>query len=627
MANYSFDRLSIQDQSDLIREFIKAGIYDLNQMKDHYEKSEFELDHPYVFGGYLPKLYIEGGGINTKKSAVNTQEIKPLVIQNYDYLIHPDYNQQIMNEAAVLSKMSDNIMPVSNRQKTIDKKMNDAYTLTTKKTLKTIIPRNFNSEDKDDDRKVHMVKSGDTLWDIAKKNKMSLGDLATYNPHIKDINKIQIGDSIYLEPEKPKKEWVDINELYGKEDSYNSLESILNAPHNGNYAILDKNKGWLWAYDRNNNVLDSMRISSGLSGNDYNTAMVFRDGKVQYGEGNMSTPAGIYKITGQGTYHGVPSFTRGRINNRTKSYEDIASSIHEGKTVELYTSNGCVRMEGKDLKRLKELLPVGSMTYTLPSDDKVARFQLVDNQLTFTARNPNGINTGPQRYWDDYNQHLNTDYNPIRISYNPDSMPNNIFKVGETKQQQDYIQAIVDGKQRMQKDFGISSKDYNKIAKLALGIVHQESEFGTGYKYIAKNGTAAGRTAVDIGHAISDGYAGSRGPTQIKFNDDIKNKDYARRYAKYGIREGSQLAKNYTDAAVATMVRLLSMYRDELGNGKKVYYDKYGDPIDPTDALLYLWQGKKGMLIKGEAYPKGRDYVQKVKKYANNYKIETYINK
>ena len=61
MANYSFDRLSIQDQSDLIREFIKAGIYDLNQMKDHYEKSEFELDHPYVFGGYLPKLYIEGG--------------------------------------------------------------------------------------------------------------------------------------------------------------------------------------------------------------------------------------------------------------------------------------------------------------------------------------------------------------------------------------------------------------------------------------------------------------------------------------------------------------------------------------------------------------------------------------
>ena len=53
MANYSFDRLSIQDQSDLIREFIKAGIYDLNQMKDHYEKSEFKKNggHMFVDGG------------------------------------------------------------------------------------------------------------------------------------------------------------------------------------------------------------------------------------------------------------------------------------------------------------------------------------------------------------------------------------------------------------------------------------------------------------------------------------------------------------------------------------------------------------------------------------------------
>lgn len=52
MANYSFDRLSVQDQSDLIREFVKAGIYDLNQMKDHYEKSEFK------YGGHM---YVDGG--------------------------------------------------------------------------------------------------------------------------------------------------------------------------------------------------------------------------------------------------------------------------------------------------------------------------------------------------------------------------------------------------------------------------------------------------------------------------------------------------------------------------------------------------------------------------------------
>ena len=42
------------------------------------------------------------------------------------------------------------------------------------------------------------IKAGDTLSQIAKKNKMSLKQLLKYNPNIKDPNKIRIGQSIKL---------------------------------------------------------------------------------------------------------------------------------------------------------------------------------------------------------------------------------------------------------------------------------------------------------------------------------------------------------------------------------------------------------------------------------------------
>jgi len=45
---------------------------------------------------------------------------------------------------------------------------------------------------------VYYVKKGDTLTSIAKSHGMSLAKLVSYNPQIKDINKISIGEKIYL---------------------------------------------------------------------------------------------------------------------------------------------------------------------------------------------------------------------------------------------------------------------------------------------------------------------------------------------------------------------------------------------------------------------------------------------
>ena len=45
---------------------------------------------------------------------------------------------------------------------------------------------------------VYYVKKGDTLSSIAYANGMTLAKLVSYNPQIKDINKINVGDKIYL---------------------------------------------------------------------------------------------------------------------------------------------------------------------------------------------------------------------------------------------------------------------------------------------------------------------------------------------------------------------------------------------------------------------------------------------
>ena len=45
---------------------------------------------------------------------------------------------------------------------------------------------------------VYYVKKGDTLSQIAYANNMTLARLVSYNPQIKDINKINVGDKIYL---------------------------------------------------------------------------------------------------------------------------------------------------------------------------------------------------------------------------------------------------------------------------------------------------------------------------------------------------------------------------------------------------------------------------------------------
>jgi hypothetical protein len=77
-------------------------------------------------------------------------------------------------------------------------------------------------------------------------------------------------------------------------------------------------------------------------------------------------------------------------------------------------SNGCIRVDKEDAKKLTQYIHKGTLIYTLP-EKPGSRFILRAGKLNFVADNPYGNNTGPKKYWDDYNVHIDKSYNPLSI--------------------------------------------------------------------------------------------------------------------------------------------------------------------------------------------------------------------
>lgn len=511
-------------------------------------------------------------------------------------------------------------------------------------------------ERKADGGEVYTVSKGDTLWGIAKRLGLSLDDIVSWNRDIPDINKIQIGDKIRVsDPSLSiEKEDHDLMEIVSRETEINRMSDediIKSANHKSNYAIVDKKNKKLTVYSPHGDILYSTNnIGTGASGDDYNTYTKTKNGKLVSGAGNMSTPAGITRVSGIGEYHGRKSFQRARFNPKTGKWDhNIASSMHHEASAGR-GSNGCIRLLGDTGNELYNFIKKGDFIYTLPEKEG-SRFVIREGSINYIADNPYGEDSGEKKLWDDYNVHINKDFRPLNISIknsdiSPDVLPkwiydaydpkdgtnsnsaflgvisaiDNIAKMDKLGNMKEYGDAISSNKERIMSEFGIDSYTYDRMAMLAMGIAEQETKFGVSPRYIGKQ--AIGDFGVDIakrfrsllkGDGWNDRSYNSKGITQIKIEGD--NDETKKIYDKFGI-DKENILKPY-NSGIATMLRLASIYKNEVvGRGFK---DNKGNDIDKFDALLYKWMGKGKLLNNGKASPDDNDYINNVKKYIGNF--------
>lgn len=451
---------------------------------------------------------------------------------------------------------------------------------------------------------IYTVNKGDSLWTIGKRNNISLDLLYSLNPEYKKGKILMPGDKLILN-ETPKITYYNVRDQWDRENVINqdNVSAIQSVKHAGNYIIIDKKNKQLNVYDKDNNLIYSTNdISTGKSGDDYNTVTyVDKNGKIKDGKGNNSTPAGITTITGKGTYHGSPSYTRGRTNGN--SYEDIASSFHFGRTDKLYSSNGCVRIGRDALNVLSNYIGVGTKIYTLPSKEG-SRFVVKDGKLSFLADNPYGTNEGNKKFWDDYNVQIDKSYSQLRLISRTKGSDD--YKNNERK----YIDSIESNKEKLMSEFNIDSDTYNRLAELALGIAQQETQYGTSGRKKLKD-----ITPDFILNTIRGNSNRSRGLTQIKLQGD--NKGMQEVYKKLGINEDNLDNPSYS--ALATLARLAYMYNTEVRGHN--YTGANGEKINNYDALLYKWMGSNDELKNNTATPDKNLYINNVKRYAKNYDL------
>lgn len=455
--------------------------------------------------------------------------------------------------------------------------------------------------------KKYIVKKGDSLWKIAKDNNITLDELIRLNPTKKDI--IYPNDELRLEPDRITEE-INIRQERQRESKLNlrNIDAIQGYQHDGNYVIIDKKNRQLTIYDKNNKVLyKSSDFATGASGNDYNTiTYVDKQGKIRNNAGNNSTPAGILEISGKGTYHGYPSFTRARVN-KDGTKENVASSLHWGNIgKERNASNGCVRIGGKTLCEIEPYLSIGTRIYTLPEKEG-SKFSLKGGKLNFTADNPYGIDEGDKRFWDDYNTTIDKSYSPLKLKWK---------KTGDEEYDNNrkaYASSIVNNKKALQQRFNLTSDEYNHLAELALGIAEQESKFGTANRYKIKDWIPD--WMMDTAKYIYRGNSGarSRGYTQIKNKSD--NEELRKIYNELGIDDES--IKSADKSAIATIARLAYIYNNEVRGRNFKTAD--GNNLNPYHALMYKWLGKNNELKNKTATPNENIYIRNVNKYSRNF--------
>ena len=298
------------------------------------------------------------------------------------------------------------------------------------------------------------------------------------------------------------------------------------------YVIVDKKKGLMHIYEPGStDPVYSAAVDLGAAvGSDEQTVTKYFDldgdgitsqaemlpYNVDWRAGNMSTGAGRFKISNidRKGYKGEPLFNmmneaQWEKFQKTGVKEQVSTSFHNGfvRDDNARVSNGCIRCNKASLDKLTQYLQNTSDVFILPERDE-NRFVYENGKLNFRGRtnaprNEKGEYINPETnevsnvpYYTDsrgdlqtgqgMNRTVNTlNYKPIKIDIDKETFENDIFQPFDFDDEEEYntvvvpfVKSLEDNKQKIMKTMQVTGDVYNDIAKISLGILGNETNFG-----------------------------------------------------------------------------------------------------------------------------------------------------
>ena len=157
-----------------------------------------------------------------------------------------------------------------------------------------------------------------------------------------------------------------------------------------------------------------------------------------------------------------------------------------------------------------------------------------------------------------------------------------------------FIKGLNDSRQYMMENHDWTDEDFSNYGKVAINLAQQESKLGNSKRYLAKQlipeqHLQAAKTWKALYNTVANGdsfkvTAPSKGLTQIKYGDDVKDPELRQAYFDAGITSGQQLMNPETSAK-ATLIRL--DHNNPQVMETKHYSDKQEIPWDEKHAFYW----------------------------------------
>jgi len=451
---------------------------------------------------------------------------------------------------------------------------------------------------KDNVSSVYSVIKGDNLSKIARAHNVSVQTILQNNPDIRDANQIEIGQEIKIPTNPSNQRTIPMNfsTIQKREEEINQMSDvdIINHYHKTQktgkaYMIDDKANGRTSVY-RNGQLIKSYVSVHGKAADLDDMTITYVDKKTKEiidGAGNMSTPAGVYKLVPSGRYYGAPAFMRQLPIQFAKKMEDgIPSSVHVRNVRDgsKFKTNGCTGMAACDLRDMAKYIKEPTESYILPVEEG-NRFYLRNGELQFRTNN---VAETPA--------HNTMNYAPAT------SILSNKHR-NLTEHQQEvaaaFVKSLADNKVAIQQATGLNNDSYIQLAKVAYGMLGAESTFGKENSALENVGKFLGKatglhsTSPDI-YSKHDTYEPvlrflgqstnnrSVGLTQIRMTQ--LSKEDKKLLKQFRIHRHS-LVNSPEKAAIATMIKLATAYKNHGHNIERALSKEWNSGVHYQDIV------------------------------------------